>query len=284
MISFKRQGGVTLFEVLLVLVLASLVLMMGFQTFYQLQVEQELNRVKFNVDSLFLGARNYYLANCRANINYATGAVINTATGQLDPIVNPPPASGMKAIDITTDLLTPGYLAKWPPAVTPVFITDYEVQFNVYNDATKYPANIRNVNFCVYNAGPPVAFNCSPLATQLTSNVYLWTIQVAVQITDTSKTMQYYQGRLNADCISTLNGGFVTPCSQVTAGGGGNYLVFERLPSSALSTSNTSPLWASVPELQSFVQQYTNDDDYAVTNNDTIYNTSTGYQNYLCGG
>ena len=280
MTSLKQQAGVTLFEVLLVLILAGSLLMIGFQTYYQIQFEQQLNQVRFAVDSLFSGTRNYYLANCRANRNYATGAVITAATGQLDPTVNAPPASGIKALNIATDLGTPGYLDRWPPT-TPWFATGFEVQLNVYNDAASYPANIRNVNFCVYSAGPPVAFNCAQLPTRATNNVYLWTIQVAVQITDPSRTMQYYQGRLNADCISTLVGGVVTPCATAA---GGNYLVFERLPSQALSTANTSPLWASVPELQSFDQQYTNDDTYSVTNNDALYNTSTGYQNYLCGG
>jgi len=273
-----RQKGVTLIELLLVIIIALTFVSLGIKVYQQQEYEVELQNVKSNVDFLFVAMKNYYLANCRAIRNSATGSVITSSTGQLDPTVNVPPVTSIVPININTALATPGYLEKWPLPYSVLVTNNYIVQFNLYNNSATYPNAVKTIYFCSNKN------NClapTGIATKAVNNVYLWTIQVAVQVQNSAQAA-YIAGRLNADCRSSLSGSVVTPCSQSPVLG--SYLVFERLPSMASSTATTvSPLWLSIPGLKQFTEQYTNDNDYAVTNDDSAHGFP-GYENYLCGG
>jgi prepilin-type N-terminal cleavage/methylation domain-containing protein len=264
---YAGQLGMTLLEVMLVIAIAASLLLVGMQTYFQFSLQGELTKVNFNVNVLFQAMRNYYYANCAANRDYATGNQIDNTTGLMDPSVNTLSGSNL-VLDITNDLVNRGFLTNWHPGLSPI-ATNYVVQFNLYNYATFHPQNVRNVWFCY-------AGTCYASSTVATNNIYLWSIQVAVKV-DSTKASQY-KNMLGADCVSSLVGGIVSPCSGAHTAV--DYVVFERLPSYASSRAN-SPLWLSDPMLKQFKQQYTNDDDYAVTTNAASF---TGYQNYLCGG
>lgn len=272
MMSFSKYKGVTLFEVILVLVISSLFIAFSVQTYHQMLAEQQMSQVMSEVNALFSGARAYYQSNCIGNRSYLTGDVYSG--GALDPSVTtslPTGSPGNPGISpiTTAALVTGGYLPTNWLIYTPTFTTGtYIVQYNIYN-STYFN------NFCT----------TSPCTT--TNNNYLITIQVAVQLSATAATnSQYYQQRLNADCVSKLSGTSVAPCSTTPTASG--YLVFERQPSMAVANSHAkadaSGYWPSMPGLAVFKRQYTNDDNYAATSDDTTYNTNTGYENYLCGG
>jgi|GEM_PF-2384946 len=255
--------GVTLLEIMLVLVIAASFILLGLQTFRQFSLQGNINKASYNVNVLFKALRGYYLSNCIANRTYDTGAEIKSAT--LDPSSSSYISTASVGINIASQLVTPGYLTNWQAAFSPV-VASYVVQLNRYNTATK------TVQFCYSGT-------CVGQPTVETNNVYLWTAQVAIQINDVARINQYKE-MLGADCISRLSGSIVTPCSQSPVAA--NFLVFERLPSFVASEGN-SPLWLSMPNVKQFKEQYTNDNDYAITVDDPSYRQGS-YQNYLCGG
>lgn len=257
-----KQFGVTLFEVMLVILIGTSFLLMGVKLYQQFKAENDIAQVEQNINTLFLGLKGYYEANCIGNLNYTADQ--NLTTGDLDPrVAGTLPAS--IPINITTKLINNGFLPS-TPLISPSIIAGYVLQFNVDTSTTK------TVNFCY-------AGNCSSQPTKAVNNVYLLKAQVAVQLSNTSQ-IAYYKARLNADCISKLNGSIVTPCPGDPTG---SYLVFQRLPSFA-APDTMSSLWWSMPIVKEFKQQYTNDDGYAVNVDDTSNTNTTRYQNYLCGG
>lgn len=269
--SSANQEGVTLIEVLLGLVIGASLILLGLQTYQQFNDQGNINKAQYNINVLFQGLRGFYLSNCINNRNYTTGNVMSMSLiGALDPSYLPADvAQPSYPIPITT-LLADAYVGNWNAGFSPI-ITNYVVQLNLYNNTT-YPGYARNVQFCYSGT-------CSSETTVATDNIYLWTAQVAVQVGNVAK-IQLYKSLLGADCISSLAGSIVTPCSQSPTAN--DYLVFERLPSFATTDSN-SPLWMSIPMLKLFKAQYTNDEDYAVTTRDNSYFQGS-YQNYLCGG
>jgi prepilin-type N-terminal cleavage/methylation domain-containing protein len=272
-----RQRGMTLLEVMLVIAIATSLVLLGVQTYQQFSLQNEKTKIAFNINVLFQAMRNYYYANCIANRNPATDNRIDATVGLMDPTITTPSGTNL-VLDITTNLITRGYLTNWKPALSPM-ATNYVVQFNLYNDASVYTGNVRSVQFC-FSSTSDTSGTCKAQPTLADNNIYLWTIQVAIKFASAAKASQY-KNLLGADCVSSLVNGAVTPCSQSPTAV--DYVVFERLPSFAAPTAN-SPLWLSDPMLKLFKRQYTNDDDYAVTKQDDASYLNKGYQNYLCGG
>jgi prepilin-type N-terminal cleavage/methylation domain-containing protein len=263
LILFKAEYGVTLLEILLVLAIISSILLMGTNQYVGYQNQRDIAAVQYNVDQLFLAAAQYYKANC--NGTYSSAGVL--IPGTLNPANLTPPNLTSPFSVTTAQLITAGYLSGWNPANPLIDSTvpglDYIVQFN--------PIVSSGVAVSI-----PSSWNSGGLTfipgTQ--AKTLLWRIQVSVLLRDPTRST-FYQGAMNADCISGLNGTVVDQCNPVPAAAG--YLAWERLPSYA-SPKMSSPLTSSMPLVKEFNLQYTHDQMYELN----LGNTAVQY--YLCGG
>lgn len=253
----QQDSGITLVEVLLVLVVGVTILVSAFKLYDRLRVDSRILELKSNVDTLFLAAANYYQVNC------AKG-------GTLDPTI----ATGtVKTIDITTDLITPAFLpASFPPSnalVDPAAgpgLKGYVVQFNKY-------LKPRYQQTC---SDPPT---CSTLEDTQVGTVVIWQIQIAVKMKNTAAAqLAAYKTYLNADCLATATGtpGSTPLCSTSPTG---NYLIFQRLPSAVMFNANAqSSFWSINPMAKQFGQMYTSNPITDLTGQDH----STEYQYFYC--
>lgn len=228
----KHSKGVTLLEILLVLAIAASIIVLGIQQYASYQSYRDGEALKYNVDVLFQAATNFYRANCRQTKD-ASGSIIKP--GVLDPdALRPSPTR--YPLDIVIDLSTPGYLSKWPLPPNPLIDSgdnNYVVQFNLTTaDRTQM---------------------IDGTSTKV-GTIYLWKVQVAAKLNSNAATnAKTYQRLLSANCLSSLSGILVTPC---TADSTGDYLVWERLPSMS-SPEGTTELWPTMPIVNQFNQMYT---------------------------
>lgn len=159
-------------------------------------------QTRYVIDVLFTALRQYYQANCRIHYDYTTGTALTPGT--LDPANNP---SQNKLINITTDLVTPGYLTTgWPPADVPYIDTTagnygFIVQFSLATmnnrgtvstlpipAATSEPTAIYN-NWWV-SGGPnnvptwttAATFNTPIQPNNVVGQVYVWREIVAIKV------------------------------------------------------------------------------------------------------
>lgn len=272
-----KNAGMTLIEILLVLVIASFLLVLGLRQYQFSQAETDAYQLKIKIDQLFQAMAHMYQSSCQIKYNQSTGAAI-PGTGALDPKNNPSDPAGYS---IAT-LQSLGYLLNWQPLNNIVDNTapgqGYAIQFNrAGSDSMRY------VNTCWSWDNPqcqtPQAMNTLNPAINA-NNVIIWRIQIAVAIKNANQVNEY-KNMLGADCVSSLtnnNPPTVAPCR--TGPPAGNYLVWERLPSFASPIESNSELWISMPYVKEFNQQYTHDVMYELSNP----SWGTNPQNYLCGG
>ena len=155
----KRAQGATLFEIMLVLVVAGTILALVIRQYNGMRSDADVEQAKYIVDQLFGAAADYYHANCRIPIDPVTGAIVGT-TGTLDPAYSPAPSN---PYPVTVNSLKPsGYLAISLP-----------LNSLVNNNGT--------------NGGYIVQFNQSPPTNRLVNGniagkVITWRIQVAVEL------------------------------------------------------------------------------------------------------
>jgi type II secretory pathway pseudopilin PulG len=267
-VSFSlKEQGITLLEIMLVLAIAASFLMVGLRQYQLLQKDQDAQEVRYNVDRLFQALSHFYRVNCRIP---SGGSASSSSYGMLDPSHNPVPTNPF-VVTITSMLSTPGYLADWPfPDNSIASSSQYVTQFS-RSTSTRY--------IYTYSPQQGITTPSTPQPIAKANSVIQWRAQVALDM-KTPALAQLYKGVLNADCISTTSGSGVLPCPGDALG---TWLVWERLPSFA-SPELTSSLWVSLPVLNQFNNQYTNDDNYAFTIDDTTWNTQSGYETYLCGG
>jgi len=258
----RHNEGVTIFETLLALTIGMSILLIGLNLYQSFQKNSAIMQLNTNIDTLFQAAVNYYQANCPKG-------------GKLDPANV---TGTVKLLNITTDLITPGYLVSTFPTPNPLVNASgpgsgYIVQFNEYT-APRYQQTCSN---------PP---SCTVTTSTQIGTAVIWKIQVAVLMTTTDATLlQDYENYLIADCLSnnTGTGGSVPLCKTNPTG---NYLVFERLPSAATSSmtaqllNSQSSLWMTNPLLKQFNQQYTTNPMSDVTNQ----GHTTEYQYFYCSG
>lgn len=273
--NYYKIQGVTLLEILLVLAISSAIILFGIQQYTSYQSNIYQDQLRHNVDSLFQGLANYYRANC---IEYLSSSG-RIKQGSLDPVSEKPPTPPWTPppwtypIDIHDDLYevwtsgptTPGFLSRWPFLPNPLLkLNHYVVQFNLTE-----PSRSQGMSA---TSSPPLKLP-----------IYLLKAQVAVELSDkASQNANAYQQLLGADCLSDastvtffgISRTIVTPCSESS---GGNYLVWERLPSFA-SPNTTTDLWPAMPLVNQFLQMYNTYPINALTNG-TITN-----QGFWCNG
>jgi len=263
----KLSQGVTLIEILLVLLVGAAILILSIKQYQSFRNDADIQQLQYNVDTLFQGMADYYQVNCYGTTAPTTGIV---TAGKLHPSQNP---KNPTVIDITNDLAKNGFLinpirpsglvnSSGPPIGNPY--NGYVIQFNQTTQS----------------AVACVTANCATSAPIGTSVV--WMMQVSVLMSDPTTTAQY-KNMLTADCLSTVGaGGAILPCTAASTSG--NYVVFERLPSMA-SPNAVSPLWVSKPGLKEFTGMYTNYPSVYLMDTQGAITAQPGnpQQYFLCG-
>lgn len=254
----RRDDGITLLEVLLVLAIGGVLFVLSIQQYNSLRQDAYVQQLRLNIDILLHAAAGYYQANCPKG-------------GKLDPalVTNP-----VVTLSIPSDLISGGYLTSNFPTPNPLVNSassgnvyqGYTVQFKEYT----YP---RNQQVC---SNPPT---CTVSTAEQIGTIVAWQIQVTVSMQNTSQTqLATYQNYLAADCLTGggSGGGSIAFCSDNVAG---NYLAFDRLPSYVISNPNAvSTFWPSNPLLKQFNQMYTTNPITDLTGQ----SDSPEYQYYYC--
>lgn len=236
----QKQIGITLVEVMLVLVIGMSLIVFSIRQYQAWQRDTDLDRLSYNVDQLFQAMSGFYYANCGL-------------TGRLSPTTSSP-----VLVNMTNDLITPKFMDALPPNPFVTATTGYVLQFNQYTQD-------RNIDItCGTNCSTP----------RKIGTIVRWSAQVSVLVNDTANVAAYQQ-RLQATCLSSLNGSTVYPCS---ANRTGNYLVWERiasLPTGRYDVNST--FWPVMPLVQQFNQMYTTSPILNLTG------TSGANQYFYCG-
>ena len=266
----KTHQGVTIFEMLLVLLIAAVIMVISIQQYLVYERQNQIDRVNANVDILFRAMQNFYQANCSANYNYA--GEVTQGSGALDPSVVG--ASQNYPINIATQLIGVA------PAVG--FISQPIIQVPLVDASAGYLGYVAQFNLAT-SFTRTADDNTTPPVPRVIGTVYVLKAQIAVKIADAAN-IATYQKDLGADCISDAAGsGIVTPCES-SPSANGTYLVWSRLPSWA-SPSSIPPTWPSAPLLRQFKEQYTHDTFYEMNNNGQVESPNGPVaSNYLCGG
>ncbi len=266
-VMIKNSYGITLLEVMLVLAIASTIVLSGIRQYTFYQRDRNAFVLKYNIDILFQGMRNYYYANC------AESTDTNMALHKLAPSRNP---SNPFAVTIQTML--GNYLdTTWHP-FNPLIDSSfgdsgYDVQFNQISWS-----GARNENFCYYYPGTSQTNPTCGALVNSNAIVYSWIAQIVVKIQDPNMTLAL-KGMTGANCALTdYTSPTIVDCSTGATSGAPSYLVWQRLPSFA-SPDTSSGLWRAAPTVKAFKLQYTNDTYWELVN---APNGVQGY--YLCGG
>lgn len=249
---WKQNQGVTLLEILLVLVIAASLVLLGIQQYTSYQRYQELDQVRYSVDLLFQAAANFYRANCIEYLD-ASGTIIKP--GRLDPesVVPEPPKY---KLDIYANLWRDGFINEWPfpdNAYVRKGVDQYVVQFvKTYSDRTQ---------------------EMSDTTIQTIGRIPVLKIQIAVRLSTTAATdASTYEKVLGATCVGGKSGLFVECGSDPK-----DYLIWERLPSLG-SPGIASDLWPTLHTVDQFTQMYTT---YPIT---SLTSGAVANQLFLCTG
>lgn len=248
---------------MLVLVIGAGILFLSIRQYQVFKQDADLAQLEANVDTLFQAMAQYYKANCygRHDPNAVPPAPA-LIPGTLNPMNATSPLPGPYSINIDTVLVAGGYLS----------------------DSTPFPASP-----LVNDTGPASRFNGyvaqfnATTSTRTTNGmtvgtIVIWKPQIAVLVKNTSLAQQYLN-MLKGDCLSTLSGNIVAHC---TNGSTGTYIVWERMPSYATVSSN-STLWQARAVDKQFTQMYTvYPTPYLLDKGGMTPSNQTQY--YLCGG
>ncbi len=263
----KKIQGITLLEAVLALAIASSIALLGIRQYTQFKFNRDAFALKYNVDTLFQGMRNYYYANC------AESTDVNMSLHTLAPSRNPSNPFPIKIIPTLNNYLD----TKWSPfnpLLDTTFVSGgYETQFN-----NVVFLGDRKENFCYYYPGTSQTFPICATMPNTNARIYLWVAQVVVKLKDPKLTLAL-KGLTGADCALTkYTPSSVVDCTQGVTTGNPAYLVWQHLPS-YVSPELSSGLWRATSAVKGFNLQYTNDSYYEL-----VSETYEGTKYYLCGG
>lgn len=262
----NESRGVTLLEVMLVLLIGSFLLLLAVRQYEQYQLEQYALQLKYNVDSLLQAMSYFYRANC------ATGKL---SPSQLSPF---PPTQLTYPLSLNNNDFA-GYLPdNWQP-MNPLVDNNandngYFTQFNFFQIGQKNATAC----FTFWSSGNTPA-GCNTSTAIPNTMVVGWQIQVVVKMINPQTTTNYL-GLTGADCAidaSNLPANKIVNCSNNSTSGSPTYLVWQRSPSFATPTVSAND-WMATPRLKMFNAQYTHDAMFEL-----YMNNSSPYY-YLCGG
>lgn len=270
----KKQLGVTIFEMLLVIAIAASIILFSLNQYLFFQRDANVQQVQYNVNTLFKAMAMYYKAECYGR--YSVSGAPPLIPGKLNP--GSSPGDPFK-INITTDLVNGGFLTDSIP-INPLIddaganTNGYVAQFNLYTSSRTICAGGTTAS----NAYPPSCLNSTAVNV---GTIYIWKPQVAVKLKNAATASQYLS-LLGGDCLSTESGGVVAKCNSYP--GTGDYVVWERLPSfaSISSLDSQSDFWVMNPIGQQFNDMYRSYSNVYLTG--STGTTPSGSQYYLCGG
>ncbi|OGT36830.1 MAG: hypothetical protein A3F11_08590 [Gammaproteobacteria bacterium RIFCSPHIGHO2_12_FULL_37_14] len=253
--SGKRESGITLLEMMLVLAIAAVLILMGLRQYRVLRTDTDVQQVRYNVDTLFQAAARYYEVNC----SMKTDASGNSVPGELNPAkwTDLTLPYGGSAINVISLLRSEGFLTEILPSSPIVSASSpYIVQFVPHT-----------VDRSLNSADGPKKIG----------TILIWNIQVIVTLRDASQA-NFYLRLLRGDCLGPANPS--SSCGSTTMGTGSN-IIFERLPSFA-SAQNETSYWPINPLVKQFKQMYTTyPTQYLLNSGGT---TPSGEQYFLCEG
>ena len=246
---WRRQQGVTLLEVLLVIAIGAAILLLSLNQYVVFRRDADVRQVQYNVDILFQALAQYFRANCSV-----TGNALNRVNSST-------PYVGVTLAALKQQGFLPQNLPVNPLVSYAAPLTEgYVLQFNQVTPP--YPQ--RRVTM-------------SDGTTKPIGTLVLWQAQVAVNLKDPATASQYQQ-LLTADCLSqpfvSGSSNLVTPCSSAIAGG--TIAVWGRIPSSPGAGGN-STYWPTLPTVKQFTQMYTTDEILVLTDQ-----SQTANQYFVC--
>lgn len=260
----NKSRGVTLIEVMLVLAIAVVIILMGINQYRMYRVDSYYMLVKYNVDILLEGLKQYYQTNCKVSGNKLW------------------PTSGTySAVSLDYATMAPYLTGEWP-YYTPVvssqsgsIVSSFYPQFNPMplKQKTEYPCFL-------YNA----KLTCASPKSIPNTKVILWQAQVVVKMANPTQAVHYI-AILGASCgTNSFTSGNTVNCANNKNLTQAEYLVWQGLPSSP-SGSIGSAHWMANPVSKLFNLQYTNDPMYEMYNSKAVpdSNNQVYYMNYLCG-
>lgn len=267
--SFIQKKGITLLEMLLVLVIASSILMLAFRFYNRYQVEQQFVQIQTNIDTLFQALGNFYRSNCQK--------------GLLSPIDKTPPLDISVPYPITDEtlfnnnLITTGFLSKsWPAMNTQVDETfgykGYSVKLN-----PKFVESTEINNRVCYQFdknNPPVCYE----GVNPNRKILFWQLEIAVKVNN-SAYAQAYGPYIGASCIVEALPTDVPVNCATDSDEEGQILVWQLMPSDPFMHPK-SDSWILNPVEKDFNMLYTHDPMYEMYDP----NAPEQYQYYLCGG
>lgn len=184
----KRLAGVTLLESMLVIAIASSIMVLSIKVYRQYETQVNVEKIRYNVDTLFQAMSQYYRAQCGGSGTIATA-----------------PTNAPYVVSMNT--LAPYLPANWE-SKNPL-ITGYALQFNpVVGVAAPY------INTCVVTqpGTPCTAGGSTPLSASQ-AQIVIWNAQVAILIANTTAaTFNRYKTQLGSDCASVSNGTSINTC------------------------------------------------------------------------
>jgi type II secretory pathway pseudopilin PulG len=256
----RQQAGMTILEVLLVIVIGSSIIYLSIQQYLSYRRDSDAAVVQANVNAIFQAMAGYFRANCYGT-QYDNSPTPKLIPGVLNPAVSP---DAIVPVAIA-DLIAGGYLSQNAIIPNPIVNAGgagtggYVAQFNRQNPPS-------NRQICTSS-------NCE--TSQPIGQIYTWQIQVSAQLHNTATTTQFFKS-LGGNCLSSSSGSSVAPC-PTTGVGSGIFVVWTRLPGLA-NTQAKSDYWVTTPTVSQFTQMYTT---YPIT---TLTDGSmTADQYYTCG-
>jgi prepilin-type N-terminal cleavage/methylation domain-containing protein len=246
MLSLRLQRGVTLLEMMLVIVIGAMLLTFGFRQYLMYRDDADARLLMNNVNALMLATAKFYQANCYGQSSPSGGAIVNT--GRLHPASNPPL---YYSVSIPNRLIADGYLSSNLATVFPLNPIVNETGSNTYGYVVQLNSYRQNRLLCTAGTNAVLGANDPQCAsTRQTGQSIIWKIQVSVLVRDETK-INAYKNILGADCASSYSGNVVYPCA---ANRSGPYLVWERMPSSVATDGMQTQ---SSPGMNQMVNQFT---------------------------
>lgn len=291
--TLRHQAGVTLVQMMMVLIFAGSILYFSVKQYQSWQLDANVQQVKSNIDQISLAAAQFVVANCNAN-------------GILDPANY---SGSSYSINVENNLIKGGYLTQTIP-LNP--IVNNSGPTGSYNG---YTVQLNKVS--VPRAQCTAGTTTSCTTTTTIGTVVLWSLQVGIKLTNPAMSSQL-QSLLAANCVTSVTrfdtlvdcssaASFSSTCqayrntppippaayaaAQAAADAMGcpsgtgaanynNYLAVQRTSASPTTNADSqSPMWVSNPAVQQFKQMY---NTYPMTNL-TSQSHTPEFQYFNCG-
>lgn len=267
---FKKKGqqGITLLEVILVLVVGAGILYLSVSQYQNFRRQTDLQQVQNTVDTLFAALYKYFQAHCADQSGGVGGSLGRFSVAQT------------LGINVNT-LINEGFISASDIRLNPFVLTGgvapygYVVQFNQKQQSAPsgysfaLPLRQQTLQPSVGGGQKPVGY------------MVVWQAQVAAQLNTANATADGLMLSLHADCLSSSSTSWgqniVLSCDNAA---GNNFAVWQRSPSFG-TESGASGMWGKRANTILFLQQYTTNPILNLTDPSQIGQVNNQY--YVCG-